>query len=165
MAAIFNFILLPFFNPEMKLNLPSYKVNIRENPRQGREIYDDFRKKFVRLTPEEWVRQHFLHYLVSEKHYPASLIGVEKGLMVNGMQKRFDAVVFRNDSKPAVLIEFKAPSVRIHQSVFDQVASYNLLLNANYLMVSNGLTNYCCKMDYQNHQYTFLDNIPDFKKL
>jgi hypothetical protein len=149
----------------MQLNLPSYEVNIRESAEKGREIYDDFRKKFVKLTPEEWVRQHFLHFLVSEKHYPPSLIGVEKGLLVNGMPKRFDAVVFKNDSKPAVLIEFKAPTVMLKQTVLDQIASYNLKLHASYLMVSNGLKSYCCKMDYQNQSYSFLDKLPDFNNL
>ncbi len=149
----------------MQLNLPPCNLKTRETPEKGKEVYDDFRKKFVRLTPEEWVRQHFLHYLINEKHYPASLIGVEKGLVIHGMQKRFDAVIFKNDTKPAVLIEFKAPSVNLKQAVFDQIASYNLKLNASYLMVSNGLSSYCCKMDYQNKQYYFLDKIPDFNDL
>ncbi len=149
----------------MQLNLPSCELKLRETTARGKEVYDTYRKKYVRLTPEEWVRQHFLHYLVNEKHYPATLIGVEKGLLVNGMPKRFDAIVFQNDGTPAVIIEFKAPKVSLGQNVFDQIASYNLTLHATYLMVSNGLLSYCCKMNYKNNSYTFLPNIPDFNKL
>jgi len=149
----------------MQLNLPTYGLKIKESKPDVEEVYDEFRKKYVRLTPEEWVRQHFLHYLRLEKHYPPSLIGVEKGLLVNGMQKRFDAVVFQNNSKPAVLIEFKAPSVSLNQAVFDQIASYNLMLHAKYLMVSNGLSHYCCKMNYEKQTYDFMGDIPDFHDL
>ena len=149
----------------MQLNLPSYELKLRDTTTHGKEVYDEFRKKYVRLTPEEWVRQQFLHYLIKEKHYPASLIGVEKGLLVNGMPKRFDAVVFQNNARPAVLIEFKAPGISIDQAVFDQIASYNLTLHAAYLMVSNGLSSYCCKMNYKGRSYNFLSNIPDFNSL
>ncbi len=149
----------------MDLNLPGYAVKARETERGEREIFDDFRRKFVKLTPEEWVRQHFLHFLSEAKGYPASLISVEKQLIILGRSKRFDAVVFQNDGTPLVLIEFKAPSVKLNQNVLDQVASYNFVLHANFLMVSNGLSHYCCKMDYENRNYKLLHEIPLFKEL
>lgn len=149
----------------MELNLPYFAVKVREKSEGEKEIFDPYRKKYVRLTPEEWVRQHFLHFLCEEKSYPASLISVEKQLVVLGMKKRFDAVVFKSDGKPAVLIEFKASSVKLSQNVLDQVASYNLVLKANFLMVSNGLSHYCCKMDYEGQTYHLLNKIPLFKEL
>lgn len=149
----------------MKLNLPAYDVKVKENPRQGKMIFDPFRKKYVRLTPEEWVRQHFLHFLCDAKQVPASLVAVEKSLNINGRPRRFDAVVFQNTGAPLLLMEFKAPEVKLSQAVFDQVAAYNLALRADYLIVSNGLTHYCCKMDYAAGRYHFLKNIPDFSDL
>ena len=149
----------------MDLNLPGYDVKMRETKNGEREIFDSFRKKFVKLTPEEWIRQHFLHFLCEEKGYPSSLISVEKQLMILGRSKRFDAVVFKNDGTPAVLIEFKASSVKLNQNVIEQVAGYNFVLQANFLMVSNGLTHYCCKMDYENRTYRLLNEIPAFKEL
>ncbi len=144
----------------MQLNLPAYDVKIKEN-----NIFDTFRKKYVRLTPEEWVRQHFLHFLCNEKHYPASLMSVEKSLIINGMSRRFDAVVHNKDGTPVLLIEFKAPEIKLNQTVFDQVATYNLALHADYLIISNGLLHYCCKMDYEKRRYHFLQDIPDYIEL
>ena len=149
----------------MQLNLPAYEVKVRKNEGKGEDIFDTFRRKYVCLTPEEWVRQHFLHFLCREKHYPASLISVEKSLIINRMPRRFDAVIFNRDGTPALLLEFKAPEVKLSQAVFDQVAAYNLTLHADYLIVSNGLTHYCCKMDYENHRYHFLQDIPNYADL
>lgn len=149
----------------MQLNLPVYEVKIRESGTKEKEIFDTFRKKYVRLTPEEWVRQHFLHFLCNGMHYPASLISVEKSLEINGMPRRFDAIVYKKDGTPILLIEFKAPEVKLSQAVFDQVAAYNLAVRADYLIISNGLSHYCCKMDYEKHRYHFLRNIPDFADL
>ena len=149
----------------MQLNLPAYEVKIRKNKGKGEDIFDSFRKKYVRLTPEEWVRQHFLHFLCNEKQYPPSLISVEKSLTINGMPRRFDAVVHNNKGMPVLLIEFKAPEIKLSQPVFDQVTTYNLALHADYLIISNGLSHYCCRMDYENHRYYFLENIPDYTEL
>jgi len=149
----------------MDLNLPGYEVRVSKTENGEREIFDSFRKKFVKLTPEEWVRQHFLHFLCNEKGYPATLISVEKQLKILGRSKRFDAVVFKNDGTPVVLIEFKATSVKLNQDVIEQVAGYNFVLQANFLMISNGLTHYCCKMDYENRTYRLLSEIPLFKEL
>ena len=149
----------------MKLNLPEYELKIRQVSVGRNEIFDPFRKKYIKLTPEEWVRQNFLSYLIHEKGFPASLIAVEKGLKINRLQKRFDAVVFNNKLNPIVLIEFKSPEVNLDQKVFDQIAMYNLNMKVNYLIVSNGLTHYCCKMNYKANNYQFLQEIPTFLML
>jgi hypothetical protein len=148
----------------MQLNLPAYPVKVRESRTGEKEIWDAFRRKYVRLTPEEWVRQHFLHFLCHDKFYPASLVAVEKSLTIQGKQRRFDAVVFKGGT-PAVLMEFKAPEVKLTQAVFDQVALYNFALHADYLIISNGLSHYGCKMDYSRHRWHILEEIPDFRSL
>ena len=144
-----------------QLNLPTYKFRIK-NTKNKYAIFDIIRKKYVILTPEEWVRQHIIHYLIEEKKYPVSLIGVEKKLTVNKLTKRTDILVFNNKGFPHIIIECKAPSVSINQNAFDQIARYNLKLNANYLFVTNGLNHYSCKMDFENEAYIFLESIPDY---
>lgn len=149
----------------MELNLPKYQFKIRRQENGQEEVYDPFRKKFLVKTSEELVRLHFIQFLILEKNYPESLIGIEKGLVVNKMKKRFDAVVFDNYGNPKVLIEFKAPDVQITQKVFDQVGNYNVQLKVKYLIVSNGLNHYCCKFDDQQNKWVFLTVIPDFQTL
>ena len=149
----------------MQLNLPKYQFKIRTNDKGSVEIFDPLRKKFLIHTPEEWVRLHFVQFLILEKHYPESLISIEKGLIVNKMKKRFDAVVFDNNGNPRVLIEFKAPDVKITQKVFDQISNYNLQLKVKYLIVSNGLKHYCCVFDEQLKKWTFLTTIPEYKDI
>ena len=149
----------------MKLNLPDYELKMRRTANGKTEVFDLFRKKFILITPEEWVRQNFLHYLLNEKGYPASLIAVEKGLKVNRLQKRFDAVVYNNKRIPIVLIEFKSTDVKLSQKVFDQIAMYNLQMQVKYLIISNGLTHYCCKMDYESSSYQFLAEVPAYTEL
>lgn len=149
----------------MQLNLPQYEFKTRKTAKDKTEIFDNIRKKYVILTPEEWVRQNFLRFLVKEKGYPQSLISVEKGLIVNRMQKRFDAVAYNTGGQPAALIEFKAPDIAINQRVFEQIAAYNIKLKVRYLIVSNGITHYCCRMDYEKNNYIFLDKIPVFGDL
>jgi predicted type IV restriction endonuclease len=127
-------------------------------------IFDEIRKKFVALTPEEWVRQHVVKYLLLEKKYPKSLINVEKLVKVNGLNKRYDIVVFQPNGEIFLLIECKAPEVAISQQTFDQIARYNLKLNAQYLMVTNGLNHYFCQMDFENEQYVFLKEAPEYRK-
>jgi predicted type IV restriction endonuclease len=127
-------------------------------------IFDEIRKKFVVLTPEEWVRQHVVKYLLLEKKYPKSLINVEKLVKVNGLNKRYDIVVFQPNGEIFLLIECKAPEVAISQQTFDQIARYNLKLNAQYLMVTNGLNHYFCQMDFENEQYVFLKEAPEYRK-
>lgn len=149
----------------MKLNLPNYRFKIRSNPAGKDEIFDEFRKKYITLTPEEWVRQNFIRFLKEEKKYPTALIAIEKGIKVNNMQKRFDAVIHNRDGKPIMLIEFKSPDIKISQKVMEQISRYNLNLNVDYLLVSNGLSHYCCHIDKETGDIVFLKDIPDFNEL
>jgi hypothetical protein len=125
-------------------------------------IFDEIRKKFIILTPEEWVRQHVVQFLLEEKKYPKSLINVEKVLKVNGLRKRYDVVVFNSDGSIFILIECKAPEIKISQATFDQIARYNMTMNSEFLMVTNGLNHYFCQMDFENEKYTFLENLPNY---
>lgn len=144
-----------------QLNLPAYNFRIiKKNEKPF--IFDDLRKKFVALTPEEWVRQHFIRFLIEVKHYPASLIAIEKQLVINGLKKRCDAVVYSRNAEPLMIIEFKATTVSIDQQTFDQAAVYNSKLKVDYFIISNGLKHYCCRLDKNVLQYNFLDDIPDF---
>ncbi|MCK9421199.1 MAG: type I restriction enzyme HsdR N-terminal domain-containing protein [Bacteroidales bacterium] len=145
-----------------QLNLPEFKPRIRDDSGK-KEIFDRFRKKFIRLTPEEWVRQHFLDFMVTRLKFPASLIVVEASLIFNGMTKRFDILAYNTSGNPCLVVECKAPSREITQDVFDQVAIYNMTLAVNYLVVTNGLTHYCCRIDHQARAYTFLKEIPTFE--
>ena len=147
-----------------KLNLPEYSFRFSKKGDQVL-IFDPFRKKQVVLTPEEWVRQNFLQFLLIEKKYPESLIKVEMGLRLNKLPKRSDVVVFDNHGKPVLLVECKAPDIKISQKVFDQIARYNMTLKVEYLIVTNGLKHYCCKLDYTNRSYTFLKEIPAFSEI
>ena len=145
------------------LNLPSYNFNIKLEG-QRKLIFDSIRKKFVVLTPEEWVRQHCVHYLITQRNYPKSLINVEKELTINGLKKRYDIVVFNPDGSIFLMVECKAPKITINQATFDQIARYNLKINAVYLMVTNGINHYYCQMDFEKEQYTFLQDIPSYNK-
>ncbi|WP_222984270.1 type I restriction enzyme HsdR N-terminal domain-containing protein [Flagellimonas meishanensis] len=145
------------------LNFPKYSFRLKSSE-NSLYIFDGIRKKFVVLQPEEWVRQHVVHFLVFAKGYPKSLINVEKQLVVNKLKKRYDIVVFNPDGKIHLLVECKAPEVKITQNTFDQIARYNYALKSNYLMVTNGMEHYCCKMDFENEKYQFLKEIPDFSR-
>ncbi|SDQ72975.1 type I restriction enzyme HsdR N-terminal domain-containing protein [Flagellimonas zhangzhouensis] len=145
------------------LNFPSYKFRIK-NSQNRQYIFDGIRKKFVVLQPEEWVRQHVLHFLIFTKNYPKSLVNVEKQLTVNKLKKRYDIVVFNSDGSIFLLVECKAPEAQIDQTTFDQIARYNYELDAQYLMVTNGLNHYYCEMDQQLENYRFLKEIPDFSR-
>lgn len=143
------------------LNLPSFDAKIRKSD-AGFLILDILRRKYISLTPEEWVRQHFVHYLISEKNYPASLMANEAGIKLNSLTRRCDTVVYNNRLEPLMIIEYKEPNVSISQEVFDQIARYNIVLRVKYLIVSNGLNHYCCKMDYENQTFRYLSDIPDY---
>ena len=145
------------------LNFPRYSFRFKNSENKVR-IFDIIRKKFVVLQPEEWVRQHTIHYLINDKNYPQSLLNVEKLLAVNGINKRYDIVVFNSDSSIEILIECKSPKIAITQEAFDQIAQYNMALKATYLMVTNGLDHFYCQMDYEKEKYTFLQGIPDFSR-
>ena len=143
------------------LNLPTYKFKIKSNENKY-SIFDIVRKKYVFLTPEEWVRQHFIHFLIEEKKYPISLIAVEKKVTINNLTKRTDILIFNAEGSPNIIVECKAPSIKLNQETFDQIARYNLKLNANYLIVTNGLEHFFCIMDTKNEQYIFLEDIPNY---
>ena len=147
-----------------ELNLPKYGIKIaNENGHQT--IFDVLRRKYVALTPEEWVRQHFVHYLIEHKGYPQSLMANEIQLAIGNKKLRCDSVLYDRSLKPRMIIEYKAPTVNITQKVFDQITIYNMLLHVDYLVVSNGIKHYCCRMDYDNQKYLFLDDILDYQNL
>ena len=147
-----------------ELNLPKYGIKIaNENGHQT--IFDVLRRKYVALTPEEWVRQHFVHYLIEHKGYPQALMANEIQLAKGNKKLRCDSVLYDRSLKPRMIIEYKAPTVNITQKVFDQITIYNMLLHVDYLVVSNGIKHYCCRMDYENQKYLFLDDIPDYQNL
>lgn len=145
-----------------KLNFPSYSFRFKNNENKV-AIFDEIRKKFIILTPEEWVRQHTVHFLRQEKGYPKSLINVEKRIQLNGTTKRYDVVIFESNGSIDLLVECKAPEIVISQATFDQIARYNLALKANYLMVTNGINHYFCQMDFEKECYTFLESIPNYQ--
>ncbi len=142
-----------------KLNFPTYSFRFK-NSENKIAIFDEIRKKFILLTPEEWVRQHIIQFLLHEKKYPKSYINVEKLIKINDTNKRYDIVVYQPNGELFLLIECKASQVKITQETFDQIARYNLVLNAKYLMVSNGLNHYFCQMDFEKEKYIFLDSLP-----
>lgn len=146
------------------LNLPTYSFKIKSSA-DKEYIYDSFRKKYLQLTPEEWVRQNFAFYLVQDLNYPAGRIVLEKSLKYNQLNKRCDILVYNKEGEPVVLIECKAPEVRIIPSVFDQIAIYNLHFRVKYLIVTNGLSHYCAKVDFEQKSINFLKEIPDYKSL
>lgn len=146
-----------------KLNFPEYRFRFK-NSENKVSIFDKIRKKFFILTPEEWVRQHTLHYLIEERGYPESLISVEKLVKVNDLNKRYDIIIYNPNGSIFLIVECKSAKVKITQEVFDQIAQYNLSLNAEYLMITNGLEHYYCQMNYNDKRYVFLKNIPHYKK-
>ena len=143
------------------LNFPTYSFRLK-NSENNTHIFDVIRKKFVVLQPEEWVRQHCVQYLIQEKNYPISLINVEKVVLINGLKKRYDIVVFNPDGSLALVVECKAPKVKITQAAFDQIARYNLTLKASYLMVTNGLNHYFCTMNHDLESFEFLETLPNY---
>ncbi|MDG3582249.1 type I restriction enzyme HsdR N-terminal domain-containing protein [Galbibacter pacificus] len=144
-----------------QLNFPAYTFRFK-NSENKVHIFDSIRKKFVQLQPEEWVRQHVVAFLLNEKKYPVSLINIEKELKINSLKKRYDVLIFQPNGNIHLIVECKAPNVKITQHTFDQIARYNLSLKATYLMVTNGLEHYYCQMDYENEKYIFLKDIPSY---
>lgn len=146
------------------LNLPPFDARI--DTKEGKHfILDVIRRRYVALTPEEWVRQHFVHYLITYKGFPRTLMANEVQLSLNGTKKRCDTVLYKRDLTAQMIIEYKAPDVKITQAVFDQIGRYNLVLHVDYLVVSNGLCHYCCRMDYEHNTYRFLPDIPAYQAL
>ena len=148
----------------LALNLPAFEVKMKDEGTK-KLIFDVIRRKYVALTPEEWVRQHFVHYLIEHKGYPKGLMGNEVELRVGDKRLRCDTILYNKEAKPRMIIEYKAPTIQLQQKTFDQISVYNLLLKVDYLVVSNGLQHYCCKMDYEHQRYSFLKEIPDYENL
>ena len=147
-----------------ELNLPKYEIRIGR--KDGRlTIFDFLRRRYVALTPEEWVRQHFTHFLVEHKSYPQGLIANEVELSVGDKSLRCDSVLYDRELRPRMIVEYKAPHIKLTQKVFQQIATYNLLLHVDYLVVSNGIEHHCVKMDYENEKYLFIEDIPEYKNL
>ena len=147
-----------------RLNLPPYPIKIQEKG-EKRQIFDFLRRKWVALTPEEWVRQHFTHFLVEHKNYPQALLANEVELRIGEKRLRCDTLLYNKELRPRMIIEYKAPTIQIQQKTFDQISAYNLLLKVDYLVVSNGLSHYCCKMDYERQSYQFLEDIPNYETI
>ncbi len=145
-----------------QLNFPTYSFRFK-NSENKVAIFDEIRKKFILLTPEEWVRQNTIQFILQEKKYPKSYLNVEKIIKINDLIKRYDIVVFQPNGKIFLLIECKSPEVSINQNTFDQIARYNLSLKAEYLMVTNGLNHYFCQMDFEKEEYIFLKELPEFR--
>lgn len=148
----------------LTLNLPAFPIKV--DNRDGRTVvFDVIRRRYVALTPEEWVRQHFVHFLLEHKGYPQALLANEVQVQLNGTKKRCDTVLYRRDLTARMIIEYKAPEIVITQKVFDQITRYNMVLKVDYLIVSNGLQHYCCRIDYEQNSYTFLEDIPMYTDL
>ena len=147
-----------------RLNLPSFEIKLSGTPEKPK-IFDILRRKYVTLTPEEWVRQHFVHYLIEHKGYPMALLANEVELKAGDKRLRCDSILYNKVVQPRMIIEYKAPTVVLTQRVFDQISAYNLLLHVDYLVVSNGMQHYCCKKDYDHQKYLFLEDIPDYQNI
>lgn len=150
-----------------RLNFPEYNFKLQKASPDGQsiKIFDKIRGKYVLLTPEEWVRQHLIQYMLSEKGYPSGLLSVEKKIKVNGLTKRTDVLVYDKKGLPLLLAECKAPQVSIDQKVFDQAARYNMVLGVQYYVLSNGIQTICCKVDHELQKYQFLEEFPSFTSL
>lgn len=143
------------------LNLP--KTDLKIITRDGKQqVFDILRRKYVALTPEEWVRQHFINYLIQHKGYPAECIGNEISITLNGTKKRCDSVVYGQNAQPAMILEYKSPQVEISQQVFEQISRYNIKLRVKWLVVSNGLRHYCCWLNYESGTSQFVEDIPPY---
>ena len=148
----------------MEINLPPYEIKLREQNGR-RQIFDFLRRRYVALTPEEWVRQHFVHFLIEQKGYPKVLLANEVEQKIGDKKLRCDTLLYNKELRPRMIIEYKAPEIAITQRVFNQITVYNFLLHVDYLIVSNGRQHYCCRMDYEKGEYTFLQDIPHYTEL
>ncbi|MBP8758566.1 MAG: type I restriction enzyme HsdR N-terminal domain-containing protein [Parabacteroides sp.] len=146
------------------LNLPSFNPKIAE--KDGKHtIFDPVRRKYVVLTPEEWVRQHFVNYLIKEKGYPKELLANEISIVLNGTNKRCDTVAYNRFLAPVLIAEYKSPAIAIKQSVIDQIIRYNMVLKVRYLIISNGINHFCCKIDFETGKYSYLEQIPTYDSI
>ncbi len=155
---MFNFVMM------MTLNLPPAELKLVQREGQT-QVFDILRRRYIKLTPEEWVRQHFVHFLIHHKGYPEGLLANEVSLSLNSTTKRCDTVLYDQTAQPRMIVEYKAPHIELSQRVFDQISRYNIVLRVPYLIVSNGLQHYCCRIDYEGGRYEFLREIPQYDEL
>lgn len=148
----------------LALNLPETELKITTKNGKA-QVFDVLRRKHVALTPEEWVRQLFVHFLIQHKGYPAECIGNEVSIALGGTRKRCDSVVYGQHAEPLMIVEYKAPDVEITQKAFEQISRYNIKLKVKWLIVSNGLQHYCTRIDYENSTYQFVEDIPPYSEL
>ncbi len=146
------------------LNLPPFPFQIKKKE-NGFYLFDALRKKDILITPEEWVRQHFIQFLINQKKYPKAFFAIEKGLTLHERNKRTDIVVYNAETKPHLIVECKAPSVAIDQAVFEQIIRYNFVHQAKYLVLSNGITHFCCVVDYETNELNFISEIPEYQAI
>jgi len=147
-----------------QLNLPEYNFRIKKQD-EKLLIFDSQRKRYVSLTPEEWVRQHFIRFMIEVKGYPSAHLAIEKQLNMNGMKKRCDAILYNTEAMPIMIIEFKAPNISISQATFDQVAVYNAKLKVDFFIISNGIEHYCCRVNTQTARFEFFSEIPSYSSI
>jgi len=148
----------------MLLNLPFAELRMKKQ--EGKEyVFDRLRKQFVRLTPEEYVRQQFVSFLIEYKGYPSSRLANEIGIVLGNVKKRCDTILYDNYLQPLMIIEYKAPSLVISQKTFDQIARYNLALQVPWLIVSNGMQHFCCRIDKEKKAYVFVNEIPEYNSV
>lgn len=148
------------------LSLPRAPLQLRRDETGRVQVFDGLRRRWVVLTPEEWVRQHFVHFLVAHRGFPAALMANEVGITLGGITRRCDTVLFsREEARPRVIVEYKAPQIPITEAVFRQIESYNAALKADYLVVSNGLNHYICRLDYESRSSQFLREVPHYAEL
>jgi len=161
---VFRSLIRTFAKDMTELNLPPYPVRLGGTAERP-TIFDVLRRRYVALTPEEWVRQHFVHFLIGEKGYPQTLLANEVKLQVGDKRLRADTVAYNRELQPRMIVEYKAPTVVLTQRVFEQISVYNLLLHVDFLVVSNGLQHYCCRMNYEQGSYEFLTDVPYYAAL
>lgn len=147
-----------------RLNLPPCQLRIEQQEGMTK-VFDVLRQRYVALTPEEWVRQHFVHFLINERGYSQGLMGNEIELTLNGMSRRCDTVVYDRQLRPRMIVEYKRTNVSLTQKVFDQISRYNMVMRVDWLIVSNGLEHYCCRMDYEQQTYALVRDIPTFEEV
>ena len=149
----------------IRLNLPSFAIKLSGTVEKP-AVWDVLRRRYIALTPEEWVRQHFVHYLIEQLGYPSALLANEVSLqMSNGKKLRADTVLYDTELQPRMIIEYKAPDIPLTPKVFEQASAYNLLLHVDYLVISNGMQSYCCKMDYEHQKFLYLERIPSYQNI
>jgi hypothetical protein len=151
--------------PELRFPRYDFRIHSADEQGQSLKIFDIIRRKYIALTPEEWVRQHLLHFLVNERKFPQSLLSVEKKVLVNNLLRRTDVVAYSSELKPLLIAECKAPTISILQQTFDQAARYNMTLGVKYFIITNGMDTHCCAIDHENQTYIFLNEVPFYKDI